>query len=334
MRLLIKGLIIAVVLLAVVVVGGVAGLLIFGTTKAPEPLGSVTKPFATMDYGGLPPVERYTARDGASLAYRTYPAGDKTVVVLIHGSAGSSADMHAMAKAMQAKGITVYVPDLRGHGDNHPHGDINYLGQLDDDMADFMHVIKPRHQGAQWTLIGFSSGAGFALRIAAEPVGQSFDRYILLSPFLRFDAPTVRTESATPAGQVSTQPMVWTTVSVGRMIGLEALNAVGIHFFDGLPVIHFAVPPDVPSVTDAYSWRLLLNFQPHEDFAADIRAVSKPMQVFVGAKDELFLAEKFEPVFDADRKDIPVTILPDFGHVDMVTNPGAIEAVAQAALRE
>ena len=64
------------------------------------------------------------------------------------------------------------------------------------------------------------------------------------------------------------------------------------------------------------------------------RAVSKPMQVFVGAKDELFLAEKFEPVFDADRKDIPITILPDFGHIDMVTNPGAIDVVARAALQE
>jgi non-heme chloroperoxidase len=58
------------------------------------------------------------------------------------------------------------------------------------------------------------------------------------------------------------------------------------------------------------------------------------MQVMVGANDELFLADKFEPVFDADRKDIPVTVLPDFGHIDMVTNPDAIKAVAQAALRE
>ena len=178
MRLLIKCLIIAVVLLAVVVVGGVAGLLIFGTTKAPEPLGSVTKPFATMDYGGLPPVERYTARDGAALAYRTYTAGDKAVVVLIHGSAGSSADMHVMAKAMQAKGMTVYVPDLRGHGDNHPHGDINYLGQLDDDMADFMRVIQPHHQGAQWTLIGFSSGA--VLRSGLPP-SRSDNRLTVIS---------------------------------------------------------------------------------------------------------------------------------------------------------
>lgn len=95
---------------------------------------------------------------------------------------------------------------------------------------------------------------------------------------------------------------------MGRIIGLQALNAAGVHFFDGLAVIHFAVSPDVPSVTDAYSWRLLLNFQPHEDFMADIRAVSKPMQVLVGGKDELFLPEKFESVFDANRKDIPVTM--------------------------
>jgi non-heme chloroperoxidase len=333
MRRVIKGVVIAVVLFAVVAAGIVAGLLVFGTAKAPKPLGSITKPFAAMDYGGLPPVEHYTARDGASLSFRTYTAGDKEVVVLIHGSAGSSADMRGMAKAIQAAGITAYVPDLRGHGDNHPHGDINYLGQLDDDMADFIRVIQPAHQGAKWDLVGFSSGGGFALRLAAEPVGQSFDRYVLLSPFLMYDAPTARTAHAEPAGQTSGDQAVWTTVSVGRIIGLQALNAVGVHFFDGLAVIHFAVPPDVPSVTDAYSWRLLLNFQPHEDFMADIRAVSKPMQVLVGGKDELFLPEKFEPVFDANRKDIPVTIVSDFGHIDMITNPAAIDAVVKV-LRE
>lgn len=95
------------------------------------------------------------------------------------------------------------MPDLRGHGDNHPHGDISYLGQLDDDMADFIRVIKPAHQGAKWVLGGFSSGGGFALRMAAESVGQSYDRYVLLSPFLMFDAPTVRTAQAEPAGQIS-----------------------------------------------------------------------------------------------------------------------------------
>jgi len=45
-------------------------------------------------------------------------------------------------------------------------------------------------------------------------------------------------------------------------------------FFDGLGGPSFSLSlPMFPSVTDAYSWRLLLNFQPHKDFMADIQAV-------------------------------------------------------------
>jgi len=50
---------------------------------------------------------------GIAFFQKLIPAGDKEVVVLIHGSAGSSADMHGMAKAMQAADITVlFVPDF------------------------------------------------------------------------------------------------------------------------------------------------------------------------------------------------------------------------------
>lgn len=52
--------------------------------------------------------------------------------MLLHGSAGSSVDMHPLALALQRAGITALVPDLRGHGANHPHGDIAYVGELDD----------------------------------------------------------------------------------------------------------------------------------------------------------------------------------------------------------
>jgi alpha-beta hydrolase superfamily lysophospholipase len=283
-----------------------------------------------MDHTGLPLIESYSARDATSLSFRTYAGGQKQVIVLIHGSAGSSVDMHAMAKALHESGSTVYVPDLRGHGANQPHGDVAYIGQLDDDMADFLRVVQPRHSGAKWVLLGFSSGGGFVLRIAGGPLGPSFDRYVLLSPFLRYDAPTIRTAQASSGGQSATGAQAWTTAAVPRMFGLVALNAAGIHAFDGLPVIYFAVPPDIPLVTSSYSWRLQSSFQPHEDFMADIRAVSKPMQVFVGEKDELFAAEKFESVFDAERKDIPVTILPGLSHTDMVTNSLAIRAIVAA----
>jgi len=119
----------------------------------------------------------------------------------------------------------------------------------------------------------------------------------------------------------------WSTTSTERIIGLLVLNAIGIHGFDGLPVIHFAVPPGVSSVTAEYSWRMLQNFQPHEDFMGDIRSVSEPVQVLVGAEDELFLPQEFRRVFGAAGKDIPVAILPGLGHSDMVTSSEAIRAV-------
>jgi non-heme chloroperoxidase len=305
----------------------VAGLVIFGTAKPPQPLSSVTSPFMAMDYSGLPAIERYQARDGAALAYRTYGAGEEQVAVLIHGSAGSSSSMHALALALQQAGITVYVPDLRGHGANSPHGDIAYIGQLDDDIVDFLRDAKPKHRGAKWTLLGFSSGGGFALRIAGGSRGRDFDNYILLSPFLRYDAPTVRTETADAAVK-----QVWTKVYTPRILGLSALNAAGIHQLDGLPVIAFAVPPNIASLTGTYSWRMLQNFQPHDDYMADIRSVSEPMTVFVGAEDQLFAPAEFEQVFNihAGRKDIPVTILPRLGHTDMITRPEAIHAVVLA----
>jgi pimeloyl-ACP methyl ester carboxylesterase len=302
----------------------IACMLIFGTAKVPEPLTSVTAPFSEMDFSRIPAIERYRARDGAMLSYRYYPAAGKQVAVLIHGSAGSSGNMHAMAQALQATGVAVYAPDLRGHGANQPHGDVAYTGQLDDDMADFLEAVKPKQPQAEWTLVGFSSGGGFALRVAGGALKNSFDRYVLLSPFLSYDAPTVRHSEGNAVGK---SRQAWSTTSLGRIIGLVALDAAGYHGLDGLPVIYFAVPKDVPSVTSSYSWRMQLSFQPHDDFRADIRAVSKPMQVFVGANDELFVPEKFQEVFGGVRKDIPVTILPGLGHSDLATSPVAIRAV-------
>jgi len=304
----------------------VAGMLArFSHLAQPKALKSVTDPFARMDLSGLPPITRYKARDGAALSYRLYPGGDAQVAVLVHGSAGSSTDMHRMAEALLQRGVTVYVPDLRGHGANYPHGDIAYLGQLDDDMADFMKAVHPQHKNAQWTLVGFSSGGGFVLRIAGSDAGSEFDRFVFLSPFIRYNAPTVR--PASPGEKASPDHNIWYSVSIKRIVGLSILNSFGIHHFDGLPVLAFPVPTDIEATTASYSFRLEENFEPRSNYKADIRAIKKPAQVFVGGKDELFLPEKFAEVFDKERNDIPVTIVPGMGHSDMITNPEAIAVV-------
>jgi pimeloyl-ACP methyl ester carboxylesterase len=312
----------------VILFGVVAAMVGFGRVSLPPALASVTDPFAKMNLSELPPVARYRARAGGELSYRAYQAGGSEVAVLIHGSAGSSTDMHSMAKALRDSGVTVYVPDLRGHGANYPHGDVAYLGQLDDDMEDFLHAMRPKLPGSRWTLVGFSSGGGFALRVAGSNRGREFDRYILLSPFLKYNAPTAR--AATREKTAGAGGHSWYSVSVQRIIGLSIFNLFGLHQFDGLTVLAFPVPQNIESTTATYSYRMQKSFEPYSDYGAEIRAVPRPMQVFVGGRDELFVPEKFGEVFGAERGDIPVIILAGMGHSDMITKPEAIGRVVKA----
>jgi alpha-beta hydrolase superfamily lysophospholipase len=203
----------------------VGGLIAFGTAKPPAVAPVITKPFADIDTQALPELLRYKARDGALLSYREYRASGRLVAVLLHGSAGSGVDMHPLALALQRAEITALVPDLRGHGANHPHGDIAYVGQLDDDLADLITNKKRELSNSTWTILGFSSGAAFGLRFAAEsPAGQLVDRYMLVSPYLRYNAPSVRKSEPESASAQS-----WASVSLGRIIGLTILNQLGVH---------------------------------------------------------------------------------------------------------
>lgn len=304
----------------------IGGLIAFGTVKPPAVNPAITKPFADIDTRALPRLLRYRARDGALLSFREYRASGTDVAVLLHGSAGSSVDMHPLALALQRAGITVLVPDLRGHGANYPHGDVTYVGQLDDDLADFIALKKPEFLNATWTILGFSSGAAFALRFAAEtPAGQLVDRYIVVSPYLRYDAPSVRHSTPGAAAQQS-----WAAASVGRMIGLTMLNRWGVTIWNGLPVLAFPVPADLEATTRVYSWRMYKNFGADDDYLADIRRVVRPLQVFVGGSDELLDAEKLEREFRSQRSDVPVSIIPGMGHSEMMTHPTAIRAIVAA----
>jgi pimeloyl-ACP methyl ester carboxylesterase len=304
----------------------VGGLIAFGTAKPPSVAPAITKPFADIDTQDLPELVRYKARDGSLLSYREYRASDSKVVVLLHGSAGSGIDMHPLAMAFQRAGITALVPDLRGHGANRPHDDITYVGQLDDDLTDLITEKKPEFPSSTWTILGFSSGAAFALRFAAEsPAGQLVDRYVLVSPYLRYNAPSVRKSEPGSAA-----PQSWASASVGRIVGLTMLNRWGVRFWNGLSVLAFPVPANIEATTRTYSWRMYKNFGADDDYLADIRRTARPMRVFVGGSDELLDAQKLGSEFQSQRSDVPVSIIPGMGHSDMVTRPDAILALVAA----
>ena len=308
---------------AVVVAGACAlGLAVWlGGPKPIAALDSINEPFAHVDYAGLPGVQRYPARDGTALAYRHYaPATSGTAtrrIVLVHGSSASSRSMHSLAQALAAAGFTVDALDMRGHGDSGPHGQAAYVGQLEDDLQDFMRAVP---FAGPSTLLGFSSGGGFVLRFAGGARQALFDRYVLLSPFLRYNAPTLRSSNGG-----------WASVGMPRMVGLRVLNRLGVTAWNSLPVIEFALNAAARTfLTASYSYTLATNFGPHDDYAADIRSAQAPMQLLAGTNDELMVADRYASTFAAAGKPVPVTLVPGAGHIGLTLAPAALRSIVTA----
>jgi pimeloyl-ACP methyl ester carboxylesterase len=272
-----------------------------------------------------PAVSRFHARDGTVLAYRLYPAADGAtdrLAIIVHGSAGTSADMHALARALAASGVAAAAIDTRGHGASGTRGDIAYLGQLDDDLVDLVAELRQRYPAAHLTMVGHSSGGGFALRIAGGPVGSAFDRFVLLAPYLGYRAPTNR-------------PFVggghWADVDIPRLLALAFLARIGIDWAQSMPVIAFAIAPEAyRNVTPHYSYRLLTNFGPPDDWKHAFEASAAPFDVIVGDKDELMDASRYSDALKPFAGKVHVTLLPDIDHMGAVREPAALTAIVGA----
>lgn len=292
----------------------------FGGPAKPPPLRSISEPFEKVDLSDLPPVQRVAARDGTQLAFRRYPAAAeraKGSVVLVHGSSAGGISMHVLARAFAAAGYEACALDVRGHGESGTKGFIDYVGQLEDDLEDFCRAVAPARPS---TLVGFSSGGGFALRFAGSSRQELFSGYVLLSPFISQDAPTYR-----PGGGG------WVRVGVPRLVAISLLRAIGVHAFDRLPTMRFALDDAARAfLTSEYSCALAENFRPERDYRANIRAVRRPLRLVAGRDDEVFYADRFAALFEAERKQVPVTLVPGLGHVTLTLEPAGVHAVVSA----
>jgi non-heme chloroperoxidase len=316
-------LVIVIVLLAVTAVVG--GLIAFGTSAVPTTNPSAIAAFKGVDFSTLPALEHYPARDGAQLGFRRYApqAGGSApaVIVLLHGAADSGPTLHPLAESLRSAGFVVYVPELRGHGDSLPSGDIRYVGQLEDDLVDLAAVLRRREGNAPLRLVGFSAGGGLALRFEGGPHAPLFASCLLLSPGMAYRGPMVRPPSAATAAMRS-----FAVPYMARLTGLMIAHLVGIHAFDGLPVLAFTVPADSHTLTRSYSLRMLSDLVP-EDYVQAIAALRVPTTVMIGDADEFAVAAEVARAFRGHSPAIPVIILPGIRHLDLITQPAALAAV-------
>ena len=220
--------------------------------------------------------------------------------------------------ALSARGVESWAVDIRGHGTSGTRGDIGYVGQLEDDLADFVAVVRKSAPTAALTLVGHSSGGGFALRVAGSPIQNLFARTVLLAPYLGYDAPTSRPNSGG-----------WASADIPRILGLLALRGIDITCCEALPVLAFAVPPNsAKTLVPTYTDRLMRNFATHADFRRDLASASRPITIISGADDELMFADKYADAVHGAKMPVDVKLIDGINHMGIVSVPRAVSAIA------
>jgi pimeloyl-ACP methyl ester carboxylesterase len=265
-------------------------------------------------------------RDGYDLKVRTYGGADNVpLLVLVHGSGWHGLQFDNLGNALQGN-VDVIVPDLRGHGTAPGRrGDIDYIGQYEDDLADMIAAVaKP---GQKVIMAGHSSGGGLVVRFAGGEHGDMLDGAVLLAPFLKHNAPTTRPNSGG-----------WAHVLTRRIIGLSILNTFQIKALNHLPIIQFNMPQVVldgplgDTATVAYSYRLNTSYAPRSKYLEDV-AVLPPFILLAGGADEAFIAQEYAPTMGAVTDKGRYELMTGATHLDIVDDPRT-RAIIEGFLNE
>lgn len=311
------------IITSLVITLGIAGVLILSQRPGDLPPAAGLDFTNTLAADGQPPQEltAIKMRDGYPLQLRRYSATapDAPVVILIHGSGWHGLQFDALARALAAS-ADVIVPDLRGHGTKPGRrGDIDYINQFEDDLADLItSTAKP---GQKVVLAGHSSGGGLVVRFAGGAHGDMMDAAVLMAPFLKHDAPTMRPNAGG-----------WSYPLLRRIIGLSMLNTLRITAFNHLTIMQLRMPQVVldgplgDTATTAYSYRLNTGFAPRRAYLKDVAALPR-FTLIAGAADEAFDAAQYEPTLSAANDKGRYVIVKDVGHLDIVNAPETRDAI-------
>lgn len=276
-------------------------------------------------------ISSYVARDGVALGVRHYSgrSDNGPLVVVLHGSGWHGGAYTPLGAGLSEQyGLEVVIPDLRGHGSQPVRrGDVDYVGQLEDDVADLIDAYGGDDRPVY--VVGHSSGGGLVIRFAGGQYGSMLTKAVLIAPFLKYDAPTAR-----PINEDGSGGDGWTHVLQRRVIGQVMLNAVGITAFDGLPMIQFKFPESVLSgelgqtATQHYSFRLNTSFAPRNDYLRDVAELPNFLLV-AGQQDEVFRAQAYEPTLASANVKGRYVLLAGVDHLGVISHPETLSAVGE-----
>ncbi|GGK03721.1 alpha/beta hydrolase [Lentibacillus kapialis] len=319
---------ITLVLIPIIYLGIGFGLALLSPVDTPDPDRENLKftDLKTASSENLPEEKTFEAKDGQQLTYRYYSSrsrqdgsDQKTILVLIHGSGYHSTYLWSLASNLADKQIAdVYTPDMRGHGEHvDRRGDVDYVGQLENDLEDFLRIIKQKHPQSRIILGGHSSGGGLVIRYAGGQNKNLADGYLLLAPYVHRKAPTNAVDSG------------WANPDVPRIVGLQMLNNVHITFLNHLPVISFNMPGNMRDSTETlkYSYRMQYSMVPHDDYKHDLKQIHPPALLVVGSEDHSFDSKAYKSLF-GKYSGADVSVVDGLSHFGIVTDKKSQSLIA------
>ncbi len=121
-------------------------------------------------------IKKVTLSNGETIAYRETGSGEKTLM-LIHGNMSSSIQFCTLMEKFSSE-YKVIAPDLRGFGDSSYNSGFDSLGELAEDMSDFIKILDLNNI----SVLGWSTGGGVVLELSLiESINDRIENLILMS---------------------------------------------------------------------------------------------------------------------------------------------------------
>eukprot|EP00521_Asterionellopsis_glacialis_P020070 CAMPEP_0195334910 /NCGR_PEP_ID=MMETSP0708-20121125/15165_1 /TAXON_ID=33640 /ORGANISM="Asterionellopsis glacialis, Strain CCMP134" /LENGTH=333 /DNA_ID=CAMNT_0040404971 /DNA_START=57 /DNA_END=1058 /DNA_ORIENTATION=+ len=266
------------------------------------------------------------ASDGVELAVHIYEPStttttSKTTTALVFyhgGGAHAGAGYQHLARGLsEDHGMTVYLPDIRGHGSSGgPRGDAPSKEQVWKDVDAVLEFVAHQRAGfchSNIMLGGHSSGGGLVVNYATEwrkqqqqqegaPTPVSIGAYILVSPELGYKSETAR------PGRTDFAKVNIFSFLLNGIFGIQGHSrAVQFQYpkeildqdegLVGFNTVHMAnaITPENP--------REQVLAMTTGDGSSTTNAVSVPVGLWVGSEDELFVAESVAAYVTTDKSE-------------------------------
>ncbi len=260
------------------------------------------------------------ASDGVEISIRIYepstPSATPTSLLFYHGGgAYSGGGYQHLAKGLSEQyGITVYLPDIRGHGlSGGARGDAPSKEQVWRDIDTALDFVANRQEAGKIYLGGHSSGGGLVVNYATEknnPKVDTLDGYVLVAPELGYLSGTARPDRNDFA-----------KVNILAFIANGIFGVLGHN-----KAVQFAYPDELLEADKGLVSFNTVNMAnaitpeaPKEQLESMTAEGAKPVGLWVGADDELFAAEKVADFVPTSSQNVG-EVLPGKNHLGILVS--------------